>query len=206
LMSLRPLLVTLARRTCTSVKDLVDYWEELYRESKKYPDSEFLRRIKWEGGSLEAEDITWLFGWKYRRLPGWSPSPVIRRLAELNNLRFKEGNPLERATAELSRTGLVKRFFICHILSPLKYPIWDRFVLTAHLMISGREDEIGNVQRLTRDTQEYESYRAAFNTLVTEVPPKMRNGTEFPSFRRLDRALWAMGRHAEIVVRSGRNL
>lgn len=178
----------------------MDYWEELYPE--QYPDAEFLRHLKWKGGSLKAEDVTWLFRWKYRRLPSWSPSPVIRRLPELNSLRIKEGDSLERVAEELSRTGLVKRFFICHIVSPLKYPIWDRFVLTAHLIISGRDDEVRDVRRLIQDTREYQSYRTAFNRLVTEVPRSMRNGIEFPSFRRLDRALWAMGKHAEVLIRS----
>lgn len=195
-------MATLARRTCTSAKDFVDYWEELYKESKNYPDAEFLRRLKWKGGSLKADDVRWLFRSKYRELPNWSSRPVVKRLDELNSLRFKEGDSLVRVAEELSKTGPVKRFFICHILSPLKYPIWDRFVLTAHLIISGRGDEVGNVDRVIQDKGEYESYRTDFNRWVTEVPPRIRNDIEFPPFRRLDRALWAFGQHGEILIRS----
>ena len=112
---MKSILVTLAKRACSSAEDFVDYWEELYPE--QYPDAEFLRHLKWKGGSLNAEDVTWLFRWKYRRLPSWSPSPVIRRLPELNGLRFKEGDSLERVAEELSITLFLNSRASCWVSS-----------------------------------------------------------------------------------------
>ena len=81
----------LSRTTCNSPGDLVEYWEQFYEDSKQHPDSEFLRHLKWKGGKLTADDIRYLFGWKYRPVPSWDPRPVIKRLRQLNELRFKEG-------------------------------------------------------------------------------------------------------------------
>ena len=193
----------LSRTTCNSSQDLVDYWEQFYEDSKQHPDSEFLKHLKWKGGRLNADDVRYLFGWKYRPVPSWDPHPVIKRLGELNELRFKEGPSIVEFGKAFSKGGLVKRFFICHIISPCKYPVWDRYVLKAHLLISGRGDEVDQANKLIQDESEYESYRTDFNSWVTQVPGKTRDSTEYPPFRRLDRALFAMGEHSQIVLHSG---
>jgi hypothetical protein len=192
----------LSRTTCNSSQDLVDYWEQFYEDSKQHPDSEFLKHLKWKGGRLNADDVRYLFGWKYRPVPSWDPHPVIKRLGELNELRFKEGPSVVEFGKTFSKGGLVKRFFICHIISPCKYPVWDRYVLKAHLLISGRGDEVDQANKLIQDESEYESYRTDFNSWVTQVPGKTRDSTEYPPFRRLDRALFAMGEHSQIVLHS----
>jgi hypothetical protein len=192
----------LSRTTCNSSQDLVDYWEQFYEDSKQHPDSEFLKHLKWKGGRLNADDVRYLFGWKYRPVPSWDPHPVIKRLGELNELRFKEGPSIVEFGKTFSKGGLVKRFFICHIISPCKYPVWDRYVLKAHLLISGRGDEVDQANKLIQDESEYESYRTDFNSWVTQVPGKTRDSTEYPPFRRLDRALFAMGEHSQIVLHS----
>jgi hypothetical protein len=192
----------LSRTTCNSSQDLVDYWEQFYEDSKQHPDSEFLKHLKWKGGRLNADDVRYLFGWKYRPVPSWDPHPVIKRLGELNELRFKEGPSIVEFGKAFSKGGLVKRFFICHIISPCKYPVWDRYVLKAHLLISGRGDEVDQANKLIQDESEYESYRTDFNSWVTQVPGKTRDSTEYPPFRRLDRALFAMGEHSQIVLHS----
>jgi hypothetical protein len=192
----------LSRTTCNSSQDLVDYWEQFYEDSKQHPDSEFLKHLKWKGGRLNADDVRYLFGWKYRPVPSWDPHPVIKRLSELNELRFKEGPSIVEFGKAFSKGGLVKRFFICHIISPCKYPVWDRYVLKAHLLISGRGDEVDQANKLIQDESEYESYRTDFNSWVTQVPGKTRDSTEYPPFRRLDRALFAMGEHSQIVLHS----
>ena len=192
----------LSRTTCNSPDDLVEYWEQFYEDSKQHPDSEFLRHLKWKGGKLTADDIRHLFGWKYRPVPSWDPRPVIKRLRELNELRFKEGHSVVEFGKTFSKGGLVKRFFICHIISPRKYPVWDQYVLKAHLLISGRGDEVDQANKLIQDESEYESYRTDFNSWVTQVPGKTRDSTEYPPFRRLDRALFAMGEHSQIVLHS----
>jgi hypothetical protein len=193
----------LSRTTCNSPQDLVDYWEQFYEDSKQHPDSEFLKHLKWKGGRLNADDVRYLFGWKYRPVPSWDPHPVIKQLGELNELRFKEGPSIVEFGKAFSKGGLVKRFFICHIISPCKYPVWDRYVLKAHLLISGRGDEVDQANKLVQDESEYESYRTDFNSWVTQVPGKTRDSTEYPPFRRLDRALFAMGEHSQIVLHSG---
>jgi len=178
-------------------------WEQFYEDSKQHPDSEFLRHLKWKGGKLTADDIRYLFGWKYRPVPSWDPRPVIKRLGELNELRFKEGPSLIEFGKAFSKGGLVKRFFICHIISPCKYPVWDQYVLKAHLLISGRGDEIDQANKLIQDEGEYESYRTDFNHWVTQVTSRTRDSTEYPPFRRLDRALFAMGKYGQILLHSG---
>ncbi len=193
----------LSRTTCNSPQDLVDYWEQFYEDSKQHPDSEFLKHLKWKSGRLNADDVRYLFGWKYRPVPSWDPHPVIKQLGELNELRFKEGPSIVEFGKAFSKGGLVKRFFICHIISPCKYPVWDRYVLKAHLLISGRGDEVDQANKLIQDESEYESYRTDFNSWVTQVPGKTRDSTEYPPFRRLDRALFAMGEHSQIVLHSG---
>jgi hypothetical protein len=193
----------LARTTCNSPGDLVDYWEQFYEDSRQHPDSEFLRHLKWKGGKLNADDVRSLFAWKYRPVPSWDPRPVIRRLRQLNKLRFKEGHSVTEFAKALSKGGLVKRFFICHIISPHKYPVWDQYVLAAHLVIVGRGHEVDRAGKLIKDEREYESYRIDFNRWATDVPAKTKDSTEYPSFRRLDRALFAMGRHSKIVLHSG---
>ena len=192
----------LSRTTCNSPDDLVEYWEQFYEDSKQHPESEFLRHLKWKGGKLTADDIRHLFGWKYRPVPSWDPRPVIKRLRQLNELRFKEGPSVIEFGKAFSKGGLVKRFFICHIISPCKYPVWDRYVLKAHLLISGRGDEVDQANKLIQDESEYESYRTDFNSWVTQVPGKTKDSTEYPPFRRLDRALFAMGEHSQIVLHS----
>jgi hypothetical protein len=118
-------------------------------------------------------------------------------------LRFKEGPSVIEFGKAFSKGGLVKRFFICHIISPRKYPVWDQYVLKAHLLISGREDEVDQANKLIQDESEYESYRTDFNHWVTQVPSKTKNSTEYPPFRRLDRALFAVGKHSHILLCSG---
>jgi hypothetical protein len=198
----RSVFTILSRIPCNSLEDLVEYWEQLYEDGKQHPDSVFLARLKWKGGKLTPNDIRHLFGWKYRPVPSWNPRPVLRRLRELNKLRFNEGPPVTEFAKVLSREGLVKRFFICHIISPRKYPIWDQYVLKAHLLISGREPEVDQASKLIQDETEYESYRTDFNRWVIQVPSKIRDSTEYPPFRRLDRALFAMGKYSRIVLHS----
>jgi hypothetical protein len=192
----------LSRTTCNSLQDLVDYWEQFYEDSKQHPDSEFLKHLKWKGGRLNADDVRHLFGWKYRPVPSWDPHPVIKRLGELNELRFKEGPSVIEFGKAFSKGGLVKRFFICHIISPCKYPVWDQYVLKAYLSISGRGDEVDQANKLIQDGSEYESYRTDFNSWVTQVTTRTGDSTEYPPFRRLDRALFVMGEHCKIVLHS----
>lgn len=181
----------------------MDYWEQFYEDNRQHSDAKFLEHLRWKGGRLRADDMRYLFGWKYRPVPSWDPQPIIKRLRELNELRFNEGRSVVEFAKAFSKTGLVKRFFICHITSPRKYPIWDQYVLKAHFLISGRGDEVDQAGELIQDEREYESYRNDFNDCVTQVPSRTRNSTEFPPFRRLDRALFAMGKHSQIVLRSG---
>jgi hypothetical protein len=193
----------LSSTTCNSLGDFVEYWEQFYEDSKQHPDSEFLRRLKWRGGELTADDVRYLFGWKYRPVPSWDPRPIIKRLRQLNELRFKEGPSIIEFGKDLSKGGLVKRFFVCHITSPHKYPVWDQYVLKAHLLISGRGNEVDQANKLIQDESEYASYRTDFNHWVTQVPGKTRDSTEYPPFRRLDRALFAMGKYSRILLNSG---
>ena len=192
----------LSRTTCDSPGDFVEYWEQFYEDGKQHPNSEFLRHLKWKGGKLTADDVRYLFGWKYRPVPSWDPRPVIKRLRQLNELRFKEGPSITEFGKALSKGGLVKRFFVCHITSPRKYPVWDQYVLKAHLLISGRGDEVDQANKLIQDESEYASYRTDFNSWVTQVPSRTRDSTEYPPFRRLDRALFVMGEHCRIVLHS----
>jgi hypothetical protein len=184
------------------LEEFVSYWEEFYDDSKKRPDREFLRRLKWNGGKLTAEDVEWLFRWKYRNVPSWSPKKTIRQLSRLNGLRFGDDKSVMDLAKSLSPSGQVKRFFICHIVSPLKYPIWDQYVLKAHLVISRRENQLSALETLIKSEQAYEFYRRDFNDLVRNVPARIRNDGEFPPFRRLDRALWAMGKHCSLLIHS----
>jgi hypothetical protein len=194
--------VKLSRATCDSLDDFVDYWEQFYEGPEQHSDAEFLAHLKWKGGRLTAGDVKYLFGWKYRPVPSWDPKPVIKRLRELNELRFKDNHAVAEFARTFSKGGLVKRYFICHITSPRKYPLWDQYVLRAHLLISGRGEEIDHADELIHDEAEYESYRTGFNQWVTQVPDKVEDVVEFPSFRRLDRALFAMGKASRIVLRS----
>ena len=126
----------------------MEYWEQFYEENKQHPDAEFLEHLKWKGGRLTADDVRYLLRWKYRPVPSWDPHPIIKRLRELNELRFKEGPSVVEFAERFSKGGLVKRFFICHITSPRKYPVWDQYVLRAHLLISGRGDEVDQADEL----------------------------------------------------------
>ena len=195
--------VRLTNTTCNSPEDFVNYWEQFYEESAQHPDSEFLKHLKWKGGKLNSDNVRYLFGWKYRPVPSWEPRPVIERLRQLNDLRFKEGSSVVEFGEAFSKAGLVKRFFICHIINPLKYPIWDQNVLKAHLLISGRADELEQRDELIHNENEYESYRTHFNSWVKQVPSRIKNSTEYPPFRRLDRALFAMGDHSQLLLHSG---
>jgi hypothetical protein len=190
----------LSRVKCNSPDDLVEYWEQLYEDSNQRPDSEFLTHLKWKGGKLTPDDIRYLFSWKYRPVPSWNPRPVIKRLRELNELRFKEGPAVTEFARVFSKGGLVKRFFLCHIMNPQKYPVWDQYVLKAYLLNSGREHEVDHASKLIQGESEYESYRIDFNQWVTQVPSKTRDSTEYPPFRRLDRALFAMGKYSRILL------
>ena len=194
--------LVLLRRHLSSPKNFVKYWEHLYEDSKKRPDSQFLKHLKWRGGPLTSKDVRFLFGWKDggRNRPSWSPEPTIRRLSRLNRLRFQEDDALVHTAKELSPSGPVKQFFICHIMSPFNYPIWDQNVLTSYLIISKREDELENVPHLVTRDAEYDLYRETFNQWVRTVPNRVAGHTTFPPFRRLDRALWAMGDYYMAVL------
>ena len=144
----RSVFARLSKTMCNSPEEYVDYWEQFYEENTRHTDSEFLKHLKWKGGRLTADDVKYLFAWKYRPVPSWKPDTVIRRLRELNDLRFKEGRSVVEFGKAFSKEGLVKRFFICHITSPLKYFGWVRYVLKAHLLISGRGDEIDHTGEL----------------------------------------------------------
>lgn len=200
-----PSWIVLERARSDSVAEFVGYWEQFYVDSKQRPDSKFLAHLKWKGGKLTSEDVRYLFRWKYRDVPNWSAEPTIRRLHQLNRLRFTEGDSLVKLATKLSPSGLVKRFFICHIVNPLKYPLWDQYVLRAHLIISNRENEIDDVLTLIKDTEAYESYRRSFNDWGHNVLSSYCNDFEFPPFRRLDRALWAMGKYYSLLIRSPEN-
>jgi len=192
----------LSKVTCGSPEELVDYWEQFYEDSKQDSDAEFLAHLKWKSGKLTGDDVRYLFAWKYRPVPSWDPNPIIRHLRELNGLRFREDRSVVEFAEGFSKQGLVKRFFICHVINPRRYPVWDQFVLKAHLLISGRGNEVDQADKLIHDENEYESYRTDFNDWVNQVPSKTRNCIEYPAFRRLDRALFALGKHSLVVLGS----
>jgi len=169
----------------TSLGEFVEAWERKWRDSAKTPDTTYLHHVKWDGGDLTAEDVKILFEWKNRRrLPSWSPEPVIGQLGNLNRCRFRDSEELVRMATELSPTGPVKRFFICHIISPLCYPIWDRNVLTAHLVILGRTGETGDVKRLTKTEAEYLSFKSNFNRWAEHVDGRVEDEVMIPAFSR----------------------
>lgn len=185
----------------------MDYWEQFYEESERWPDSCFLRHLKWKVGDLEPKDIRWLFDWKVngRKLPSWDPEPVIKKLRTINRIRFNEGDDVHNVARSLSPGGLVKRFFICHIISPLRYPIWDQNVLIAYLIISQRQDQVNDYLSLVKDENEYQSYRTNFNQWLGQMQTKTLNGIDFPAFRRIDRSLWAMGTLYRVVLSSAQH-
>ena len=61
--------------------------------------------------------------------------------------------------------------------------------------MNGNEPSERNAQRLRDDPEGYSNYRNWYNSLAKQVKSKEVDGTEFPSFRLLDRALFAMGEY-----------
>jgi hypothetical protein len=200
----------LRRATASCAEDFVGYWEQFYRASKNWPDSDFLDHLKWKGGDLTTEDIEQLIDWKTngRKLPTWTQKPtgLIKRIRKLNKFRLKDMDEIFKEARKLSPTGLVKCCFICHIISPFHYPIWDQNVFRAYLMINGRWNELEREPSAINEENQYQTYRGDFRSWMANVSPNIQREGEkevkFPPFRRLDRALFAMGSNWELIVRT----
>lgn len=186
-----------------SPQNFVDFWDRLYEEDLRYPDKEFLAHLKYnKGETLEPNDVQWLFEWKNKRwvTSTFNPKPVKDNLEHLNSFRFGDPVTIEREVDKLNiGYGLVYRFFICHILNPIVFPIWDTNVCKSYLLINGKEPTDRNAEKFRDDPEGYSNYKNWFNTLVKQVRSKEIDGIEFPSFRLLDRALFSMGEYTRLL-------
>ena len=188
----------LIRHQCKTWGEFVNFWSDFYEPSKMYPDEKYLEHLKWRGGRLLSVDVRFLINWKIngRKLPAWDFRPIVRKLPKLNALRFTSDGQIERIADELSKHGPVKKYFICHITSPLVFPIWDKNVLAAYLIIANHENRLKKLDDLIYEEEVYQDYRKMFSKAVKKVRPK----SGFPPFRRLDQALFALGSYRDFIV------
>lgn len=188
----------LISRQCKNWGEFINFWSDFYEPSTKYPDEKYLEHLKWRGGHLLSVDVRFLFDWKTngRRLPAWDFRPIVRKLPKLNALRFTSDSRIERIASRLSKHGPVKKYFICHITSPLVFPIWDKNVLAAYLIVTNRENRLKNLDDLIGEEQVYHDYRKVFNRAMKKV----RSKSGFPPFRRLDQALFALGSYRDFIM------
>ena len=181
------------RKIMTDWPEFVDFWSCVYYhedEDERRPDSTFLKHLRWPGGRLESRDLDFLFEWKNGgRLSARKslvPARVKQRLSEFNKLRRSSYDEV-KVLAESCTAGDVWMRFICHITTPSQCPIWDKNVLRAFQIISGRTEDSDEIY----EDSIYREYSSFFHDALTHLPQKTRPST----FRRLDQALFAFGRH-----------
>jgi len=185
--------LTIYREEGVEWPKFVDFWSAVYKsqdEDEERKDSEFLDHLRWPDGTLSPRDIDFLFEWKNgMKLAGnkkVAPAQMKRRLQTFNELRGAEYDDLW-PIAKRCTEGPVWGRFICHIVSPVRCPIWDKNVLRAFQLITGVDEDPEEIW----EDETYRAYARFFHQALAHVRPR----TDLPPFRRLDQALFAFGSH-----------
>lgn len=167
-------------RRPVAAKEFVAFWEARYR----YPRGELYDDNI--GKPLNPQRVRELYLWKNgRRLSAAKEESIkvnfVERIEETNSLPkdMPPGDFLRR----FSKGGAIWRIFWLHIWQPGRYPIFDQHVYRAMLVI-----ETGHVEEIPGFGP------SKISTYLNEFLPffEARFGRLDP--RRVDRALWTLGR------------
>lgn len=177
-----------------SATEFVEFWEGFYRST--IPDDVYQANLN-IGNELTMENVALLWRWKNQRYGSPLIGPTQQILGDINAFRRlesieeqEERGFWERAYAISPR--IVWQVFLFHMARPDDYPIFDRHVMrsytaitTGYLRLNPREANMV-CRSYDRFRSSYGGYRDFFLQMVKE--------TGFPP-KKVDRALWAFGRH-----------
>ncbi len=178
-----------------SAREFVEFWEGFYHS--RIPDEVYQANLNL-GGELTEENVSLLWRWKNERYGSPLIRPTQAILADINSFR-KLGHvdqPEERKFWQRVVTitpGVVWQVFLFHMARPQDYPIFDQHVMRSFLALT-----TGFVRRNPREARmvcrsyerfysAYGGYKGFFFQLVREAG--------LPQPKKVDRALWAFGRH-----------
>jgi len=149
------------------------------------------------GSELTVENVSLLWRWKNQRYGSPFTGPTQQILGDINAFR-RLGSAGEQEEREFWERAygisprIVWQVFLFHMARPDDYPIFDRHVMRAYIAITTGYLRLnpGEASMLCRSYDRfcstYGGYKGFFLQLVAE--------TGFPP-KKVDRALWAFGRH-----------
>jgi hypothetical protein len=179
---------------CTA-REFVDFWQPFYQS--KIPDEVYEANLNL-GGELSGENIGLLWRWKNERYGSPLIEPTLAILDDINAFRRLKNvdEPSERNfwhKASGISPMIVWQVFLFHMARPHDYPIFDQHVMRAFFALSQgyiyrNPKEVGVPCRsYGRFGSAYSGYKDFFFHLVREAGS--------PEPKKVDRALWAFGRH-----------
>lgn len=184
-----------------SAKEFVDFWEQFYQS--KIPDEAYRTNLK-VGAELTKENINLLWRWKNERYGPPLIEPTEAILKDINSFRKREHID-EASEREFWRKvaaitpGVVWQVFLFHMARPEDYPILDQHVMRAFFAVT-RGYVYCNPKEVRvpchsheRFCSVYSDYREFFFDLVKEAGS--------PELKKVDRALWAFGKHLKRLHR-----
>ena len=189
-----------------SAREFVEFWQQFYRS--KIPDEVYQADLD-EGAELTRESISRLWRWKNERYGSPLIKPTQAILADINRFRKLDRiyGAKEREFWQLVATitpGIVWQVFVFHMARPQDYPIFDQHVMRAYLALTTayirRNPRVVRApcRNYERFISAYGGYRSFFFRLVEEAGS--------PEPKKVDRALWAFGRHLKRLHRADRPL
>lgn len=184
-----------------SAREFVEFWEQFYQS--KIPDEVYEANLN-IGGELTKENVSLLWRWKNERYGSPLIEPTQAILEDINGFRRLEhiDEPSERKLWPKVATvspRIVWQVFLFHMARPWDYPIFDQHVMRSFLALT-----TGFLCRNPREAKmichsyerfysAYGGYKGFFFDLMTEAGS--------PEPKRVDRALWAFGRHLKRLHR-----
>lgn len=184
-----------------SAREFVDFWQQFYQS--KIPDEVYQVNLNM-GGELSKENISLLWKWKNERYGSALIRPTEAILKDINSFRRLEhiDEPSEREFWQkvgAITPGIVWQVFLFHMARPQDYPIFDQHVVraffaltTGYLYCNPKQVRVP-CRTYERFSSAYGGYRSFFFDVMKEAG--------YPEPKKVDRALWAFGRHLKRLHR-----
>lgn len=162
------------------LKNFSEHWSKVYTD----PLADiYENRIK--AKRFTADDIIQLFTWKNggklskRKLA--SVKAITNKLDIINKLKQKMD--IELFEANFKKMTAIWKIFLCHIIAPTTYPIFDQHAFRAyHYLKHGTVNELEDNDKVKNIV--YAEYTLYFHELQKEGI----------NYKQIDEALWAFGK------------
>lgn len=169
-----------------SHSEFISFWKVRYRYESEINYSELLK------SEVTEKNLKELFVWKN----GMKLSPkkeesfkqkILPRIETIEKYKIQRELPIKVLYEEFDQVSLVWRVFLCHVVRPDEFPIYDQHIHRAVLFIQGNE----NWKKVTNTLTKNQKEKFYFDNYLKTFLPQLE---EF-SLRDIDQALFAFGRY-----------